>query len=183
MASFPLPNSGVNGYRAAHSQPTNFREEQIRVDQNITQKASLFVRFTNDTWGQIVSPPLWTDSKYETGATNFKTPARAAVLHLTYNFKPNLMNEFIMAFADDPHFITNQAGPSSPANSITKPSSWTAKSFFAPNSTNSFLPSISISGGTAGTYTEDLNNFAGKYNTNPITTWKDNVAYTVGRHT
>lgn len=179
----PLPNSGIDGYRAAHSLPTNFREEQIRVDQNISDKASLFVRFSNDTWGQVTSTPLWSGSNYDTGVTNFQTPARGAVLHLTYSFRPNLMNEFIMAFADDPHFITNQAGPSNVAGSITKPSSFAAKSFFLPNATNPFLPSVDISGGTAGSYYQDLGNFVGKFNTNPITTWKDNVAYTVGRHT
>jgi hypothetical protein len=179
----PLPNNGIDGYAAAHSQPTNFREEQIRVDQNLSDKATVFVRFTNDTWGQVVAPALWSASNYDTGVTNFLVPARAAVLHLTYNFRPNLMNEFIMAYADDPHVITTQTGPSSPAHSINKPSDWTASNFFAPNKGNTFLPSVSISGGTPGSYTEDLSTFVGPFNTNPITTWKDNVMYTVGKHT
>ncbi len=179
----PLPNNGVDTYTAAHSLPTDFWEAQIRLDQNISDKARLFVRFTNDGWGQIVTPPLWTGSSYDTGATNFNVPARAAVLHLTYNFKPNLMNEFIMAFADDPHVITTQAGPSSPAHSIAKPSTWTANNLFPANRNNSFLPSVNICGGTAGCYTEDLSVYVGPFNTNPITTWKDNVAWTVGKHT
>ena len=188
----PLPNNGIDGYVAAHSQPTNFREEQIRVDQNLSDKATLFVRFTNDSWGQVVAPPLWSSSNYDTGVTNFQVPARAAVLHLSYNFRPNLMNEFMMAYADDPHVITTQTGPSSPARSVDKPSDWTANNFFTPNKTNPFLPAVSIMGGipytgvsagTSGGYTEDLSTFVGPYNTNPIFTWKDNVIYTVGKHT
>ncbi len=179
----PLPNNGIDTYTKAPSLPTNFSEEQIRVDQNISDKASLFVRFTNDGWGQTVAPVLWSGSNYDTAVTSFTVPARAAVVHLTYSFRPNLMNEFIMAFADDPHVITNKVGPSSPASSIDKPSSWTGANFFLPNAATPFLPSVSISGGTAGSYEEDLVNFVGKYNTNPITTYKDNVAYTVGRHT
>ena len=182
-AFLPLPNNGIDGYAAAHSQPTNYRQEQIRVDQNISDKVSLFVRVSNDTWAKTVAPPLWTGSNYDTGVTDFVVPARQAVLHFTYTFRPNLMNEFIMAFADDPHTITDKTGPSSPAGSIDKPSSWTASNFFPPNARNPELPSISISGGTAGSYMEDLSNFMGHYNANPITTWKDNVAYTVGRHT
>jgi hypothetical protein len=182
-AFLPLPNNGIDGYRAASSLPTNFSEEQIRVDQNVNDKLSLFVRFTNDGWDQTVAPVLWSSSKYDSAVTNFNVPARAAVLHLTYNFRPNLMNEFVMAFADDPHVINDHVGPSSPAHSVDKPSGWTAANFFPANATDTELPSISISGGTAGSYEEDLGNFVGKYNTNPIYSWKDNVAYTVGRHT
>ena len=40
----PLPNDGIDGYRKAPSVPTNYREEQIRVDQNLSDKASLFVQ-------------------------------------------------------------------------------------------------------------------------------------------
>lgn len=178
-----LPNSGIDGYRAAPSLPTNFSEEQIRVDQNISDKASVFVRFTNDGWDQTVAPVLWSASSYDTAVTNFNVPARAAVVHFTYSFRPSLMNEFIMAYADDPHTIINNPGPSNPARSIDKPSSWTAADFFPPNASNPELPSIDISGGTAGSYEEDLSNFVGKYNTNPILTWKDNVVYMVGRHT
>jgi hypothetical protein len=179
----PLPNNGIDGYRAASSLPTNFSEQQIRVDQNISDKTTVFVRFTNDGWDQTVAPPLWSGSNYDSGVTNFNVPARAAVLHMTHSFKPNLMNEFIMAFSDDPHVITDHSGPSSPAHSIDKPSSWTGANFFPANATNPELPSVSICGGTAGCYEEDLGNYVGKYNTNPITTYKDNLAYTRGRHT
>ena len=179
----PLPNNGIDGYAAAPSVPINFREEQIRVDQNISDKASLFVRVTNDTWVETIAPVLWTSSNYDTAVTNFLCPARQAVLHLTYSFRPNLMNEFIMAYGDDPHVITDMAGPSSPAHSINKPSSWTAGNFFSPNAANPSLPAVNISGGTPGSYLEDPRFYVGKYNTNPIPTWKDNVIYTVGRHT
>jgi hypothetical protein len=182
-AFLPLPNNGIDGYAAAHSLPTNFSEEQIRVDQNISDKVSLFVRVTNDGWAQTVAPVLWSGSNYDTAVTNFTVPARSDVLHLTTSFKPNLMNEFLMSYADDLHVILDNVGPTSVSGSIDKPSSWTASNFFPPNAANPFLPSISIGGGTAGSYEEDLVNFVGKYNTNPIYTWKDNVAYTVGRHT
>ncbi|HXX24680.1 MAG TPA: TonB-dependent receptor [Terriglobia bacterium] len=178
----PLPNNGFDTYTAAPSLPTNYSEEQIRVDQNISDKATLFVRFTNDGWDQLTAPALWSCC-FDTGVTNFDVPARAAVLHLTYSFKPNLMNEFIMGFADDPHTITNKVGPSNVAHSIDKPSSWTGSNFFPANAGNPELPSISICGGTAGCYSEDLSTWVGPYNANPIYTWKDNVAYTVGRHT
>ncbi|MGO8789529.1 MAG: carboxypeptidase regulatory-like domain-containing protein [Terriglobia bacterium] len=179
----PLPNNGIDGYRKAPSTPINFREEQIRVDQNLSDKASLFVRVTNDTNGLTYVPVLWSNSYYDTALTNLNVPSRADVLHLTYNLKPNVMNEFIMGYSNDNLFIANQTGPSSPARSIDKPSGWTAANFFPANASNPELPSVSISGGTAGSYAEDLGNFVGPYNTSPTFTFKDNVAYTTGRHT
>jgi hypothetical protein len=178
----PLPNNGVDGYVAAHSLPTNYREEQIRVDQNISDKASVFVRFTNDSWDRQVTPALWTGASYDTTVTDFAVPARAAVLHIAYNFKPNLMNEFIMGYADDPHVITPRTGPSSPAGSVFKPSTWTGSNLFPPNKNNPLLPAVSVGGGTPVGFYQDSGAYAGPYNTNPILTWKDNVAWTVGKH-
>ena len=45
-AFVPLPNNGVIGYVAAPSLPTDWRQEQIRVDQNLSDKTRLFVRYT-----------------------------------------------------------------------------------------------------------------------------------------
>jgi carboxypeptidase family protein len=179
----PLPNNGVDGYVASHSLPTNYREEQIRVDQNISDKASVFVRFTNDTWDRAVTPALWSGSSFDTTVTDFKVPARSAALHLTYSFRPNLMNEFIMGFADDPHVITPETGPSSPAHSVLKPSTWTANNLFPPNKNNPLLPAVSVGGGTPFSFYEDSGAYSGPYNTNPILTFKDNVAWTLGKHT
>ena len=97
-AYVPLPNNGVQSYIAAPTQPTDWREEQIRVDQNLSEKTSLFVRYTNDAWQQTVVPSLWTGSSYDTVKTFFGGPAKSAVMHLTHSFKPNLMSEFIMGY-------------------------------------------------------------------------------------
>ena len=182
-AYVPAANNGIDGYVAAHSLPTNYREDQVRVDQNLSDKAAVFVRFTNDSWDQLVTPALWTGASYDTTVTNFDVPARQAVLHLSYSFKPNIMNEFIVAYADDPHTITPLTGPSSPARSVFKPSSWTATNLFAANESNKLLPGVTVGGGTPFGFYQDSGAYAGPYNTNPITTYKDNLAYTRGKHT
>ena len=182
-AYVPLANNGVDGYVAAPSLPTNYREDQIRVDQNISDKAAMFVRFSNDSWDQHTTPALWTDSVYDTTVTNFDVPAKQAVIHMTYTFKPNLMNEFIVAYADDPHTITPLTGSASPAGSVFKPSSWTATNLFAANATNKLLPGVCVGGGTPFGFCEDSGAYIGPYNANPIPTYKDNLAYTFGKHT
>lgn len=65
----PLPNNGIDGYVKAPSTPTNWGQEQIRVDQNISDKTTAFVRFTQDTWNQNLLPALWT------GAVTTRSPA------------------------------------------------------------------------------------------------------------
>jgi len=67
-AFVPLPNNGVTGYLSAPSLPTDWRQEQIRVDQNISQKTRLFVRYTQDAWSQTQVPAWgWNLSLHQTG--------------------------------------------------------------------------------------------------------------------
>jgi len=180
-ALVPLPNHGVGTYLATPTQPTNWREEQIRVDQNISNKVSAFLRFTNDAWNTTL-PNGWAGSSFDSIKNFFGGPAKSAVFHLTYSFKPTLMNEFIMGYTDDRIHLVDEPGSSSVAGSILKPSTWTMKTLFAPNETNPLLPAISLGGGTPFYIYEDAGNLPW-FNSSPAFTWKDNVAYTVGRHT
>jgi hypothetical protein len=179
----PLPNNGIEGYVAAHSVPTTFSQESVRVDQNISDKVSLFVRFTNDGWTKTVVPALWTGSSYDTTATAYSVPARQTVLHLSSNFKPNLLNEFIFSYTDTPHTISPLAGPGSPAHSIKKPSDWNASTFFPANAGNPLLAGVSVGGGTPFSFGVDSGNYRGPYDAEPVYVYKDNVAWTRGRHT
>ncbi len=36
--------------------PTDWRQEQIRVDQNISQNTRVFVRYTQDAWNNTAIP-------------------------------------------------------------------------------------------------------------------------------
>ena len=143
----PLPNNGVDGYVSARSAPQNYRQESIRVDQNISDKARMFVRWTHDYDDIAAVPSLWSGSDYDTTATDQLTPATSAVLHFNYMFKPNLMSEFLMGFADDPHVYLPLAGPGSPAGSVLRPSSFNMNSIFPGNQGNTLLPGINVSGG------------------------------------
>jgi len=182
-AYVPLPNNGPVGYIGAHKVPTNFSNTSIRVDQNINDKASLFVRVSSETWVNERVPALWTGSDYDTTSTNYKCPARQAVLHINYNVKPTLMNEFIMSYTDQPHFIQVMAGPGSIAGSIMKPSDWSASTFFAANATNKLLPGISLGGGTPFGWWVTNGNYVGPYDAEPLYTYRDNVAWIHGKHT
>ena len=100
-AFVPLPNIAPIGWESAPDLPTNSRQESLRVDQNISDKTTLFVRLTQETWAQEIVPALWSSSVFDTVKTHHALPAKNAVIHLTHNFKPNLMNEFVMGFVHD----------------------------------------------------------------------------------
>ncbi len=177
----PKPNNGVIGYIAAPSVPTNWREEQIRVDQNINDTTRLFVRYSNDAWNTIAVPALWSSSNTDSIETTFNGPGKAAVMNLTHSFKPNLMNEFVMAYTVDHIDLFLIPGPSSVAGSINRPSTWTMNRLF-PVNTTPLLPTVAISGGTGFGVTADGQNRPW-FNGNPIVNLKDNAAWTVGTHT
>ena len=182
-AYVPLPNNGPVGYIGAHKVPTNFSDTVARVDQNISDKASLFVRFSSDTWTKETVPALWSGSSYDTTATNYIVPARQAVAHFSYNFKPTLMNEFVMSYTDTPHTISTLPGPGSIAKSNTKPSDWNASVFFPANAGVKLLPSLNVGGGVPFGWGVNQGNYRGPYDAEPVYTYRDNVALLHGKHT
>jgi len=177
----PLPNNGPVGYISAPIAPTNWREELVRVDGNISSKAQLFVRYAQDTWNTVAIPSLWSSSAFDTITTPFAGPAKSAVLNLVYNFEPNLVNEFVMAYSADHVFLQPKVGRSSPSGSIDKPSGWTMNNLFPANASNPLLPAVSVSGGTPFSFVENASNLPWT-NGNPIITMKDNLIYTRGKH-
>lgn len=179
----PLPNNGLDGYLTAPSTPTNWRQEQIRVDQNINDKTTAFFRFTQDTWGQNLLPALWSGDSYDSIESPWGVPAKNAVFHLTRTFKPTLMNEFIFAYGNDPHVINVTAGPGSPSHSITKPSDWSVTPLFAANKSINILPDSNVSGGVPFSWTESFGQDNGYRSTLETFTMKDNVVYSMGKHT
>jgi len=179
----PLPNNGIDGYLKSPSTPTNWRQEQIRVDQNINDKTTAFFRLTQDSWGQNLVPALWTGNSYDTIASPWQVPAKNAVFHLTRTFKPTLMNEFIFAYGNDPHVIHVTAGPGSPSGSIAKPSNWGVTPLFAANKSINIFPDSNVSGGLPFSWNMSFGQDNGYYSTLETFSLKDNVVYSLGKHT
>ena len=180
-AFVPLPNNGVIGYVAAPSVPTDWRQDQIRVDQNIGDKTRVFLRYTQDAW-EASYPTGWTFSSYDAVLMKFNSPGKSAVLNITHSFKPNLMNEFVMGYTQDVLSVLPRAWARLAGRLLNKPSTWTGKNFFPPNQTNPLLPTIWVCGGLPFCFGGGAGNTPW-FNSNPIITWKDNMAWTLGKHT
>jgi hypothetical protein len=181
-AFVPLPNNGVDGYVSSIKVPADLLETSARVDQNIGDTTRFFAKFSYTSWTKTVAPALYSSNTYDTVETHRSVPAPMAWLQLVHTFKPNLMNEFIYGFSGEDQIYTPLVGPTSPSGSLTKPSDWTGGNFFPANATMPYLPGIAVSGGTPFSFimAVHLTNYRQWF---PVNTYRDNVAWTVGRHT
>ena len=177
LALIPSPNNGTFGYQAAPTQPTNWRQELIRIDHNFTDKARGTFRFIHDSWDTVTATPLWTNiGNFPTVGTNFKGPGVGLVTRLTNNFTPTLLNEFVFSYTAD-HIILNNTG------NWKRPAAMTMPGLFN-NGFNGSLPGINLVGGTTyGNFGEDPGYIPnGPYNSNPTYTFRDNVSKIIGKH-
>ncbi|MGH9326584.1 MAG: carboxypeptidase regulatory-like domain-containing protein [Terriglobia bacterium] len=179
---FPLPNNGVDGYITAPSLPTNWRDDTIRIDENLTDKTSAFFRVTNESWTQTVAPSLFSSDAYDTIVTPRSIPAEAATFHVVHTFNPTLMNEFIAGFSNSEISYLPAVGPSNVAGSIDKPSNWTMQPQFLANAGQPLLPGVTLSGGSPIDVSENTG-AAPFINANPVISFKDDVSKVTGHHT
>jgi Carboxypeptidase regulatory-like domain len=143
--TFPKPNYN-NGtqYIASIPQPTQVREDVVRIDHAINTKYQLMGHYLHDTLLQNYFPPLWGDSTYPTVGTIMTNPSFTAVIKLTQTYTPNLLNETGVFYSGNKITLTPTAGP---GGSFVQPSGWSATSFFptADAATND-MPEIDLQG-------------------------------------
>ena len=186
LALIPPANGGVPGaalYTASPVQPTNWREELLRVDHNFSSKLRAMFRYTHDSWDTITPTPLYSGSYFPTVQTNFNGPAVSIVARLSATVSPTLLNEFAFSYTTD-HIFTSSTGYPNP-NAWQRPVGLPMGSFFD-NGFGGKLPSITLTGNTAygGGFYQDVNGEwpEGKYNANPTYTYRDTLTKIIGRH-
>jgi hypothetical protein len=177
---FPKPNFN-NGtqYIASIPQPTNVREDIVRIDHTFNSKFQLMGHYLHDTLAQNYFPPLWGDSSYPTVGTAMNNPSFSAVIKLTQTYSPNLLNETAFNYSGNKITLTPIAGPGGVP--FVKPSAWNATSFF-PNANNLMnrMPEIQLQGSPLNvtwspSYFPWKNGYEGFQ-------YRDDVSWTRGRH-
>lgn len=120
----PLPNSstGCNSttgscYDAVISEPTHWREELVRVDQNFTANIRGTLRFIHDSWNTVVPIPQWQHlpgnvvNSFPTVQNKFVGPGVSAVARLTQTISATLLNEVTASFTNSYITLANVNGP------------------------------------------------------------------------
>ncbi|MGA7852690.1 MAG: carboxypeptidase regulatory-like domain-containing protein [Candidatus Acidiferrales bacterium] len=181
LASIPQANSSVgcgsptgSCYNTSQPTPTDWREELLRVDHNITPKLRASFHYIHDSWTTVVTPTLWSNATLPNIQTNFVGPGTSAVARLTYTASPSLLNEFVFSYTADHIQLTN-IGP------FQRPPSMTMTSFFD-NGFGGKLPAINITGNSAYAFQTDPS-YEPWNNANPTYTLRDNVTKIIGKHT
>lgn len=176
----PLPNNGPVGYISAPSLPNDWRQENIRIDHNISSGTRIFGRYTQEAHNYN-----FTNGNYDASMSRTDFPTKAGVINVNHSFKPNLLNEFVVSFASVRLNYDAVATSSSPAGSIHKPDTWTASTIFAANAKNpqaQVLPVLNVSGGIP--FSASPNTSLDKVRSRNISfNVKNNVIHHVARHT
>lgn len=133
----PNANNGSNSFITSLKQPTNVREDLVRIDHKINDKLQLMGHYVHDSVSQQNIPALWSDSSYPTVGSQFANPAWSAVIQLTQVISPALVNE--TSFDYNGSIITL-----APTGVYAEPAGWTATSYFPGNNDLNRLPEIDL---------------------------------------
>lgn len=174
-------SAGGSFFSGSVTVPTNWRQELLRVDHNLTTNNRISFRFIHDSWNTTFATPLWTNANsFPTDQTAARTPGVSMVARLTTTASPTLLNEFVFSYTTD-HIFLQDVGP------FKRPSSMTIAGLFG-TGTAGKLPGFTLQGGS-GTgidtgFGEDPGfHPEGLYNSNPTYTFRDNVSKVLGNHT
>jgi hypothetical protein len=136
--TFPKPNLGTAQYISSIPQPTNVREDVVRIDHAINTKLQLMGHYLHDQVSQTYFPPLWGDSTYPTVGTAMLNPSWSSTIKLTQTLTPNLLNETAFLYSGNTIHLD-------PVGISAQPSGWTASSFFpVANNVGSRMPEVQL---------------------------------------
>lgn len=184
-AYVPLPNNGVNRYTRAPAAPVNFREDSLRVDENITTNLRLFGRITQDRIVTTVIPAYYGNS-YPTTAEFEYPPARNEVLNLTWSIRPNLVNALSLAYSSQNDNIRpTVTGIDSVSGTTLYPTGLQIGSMFPAAASGitaigKVLPGITVSGGGPA-FTQRPGIPQVWWSSSPVL--RDDVVWMRGKHT
>jgi hypothetical protein len=173
-AGIILPANASDGahYFSSANTDTYYREEIARVDHQFNEKLSIMGHFIYDSLTQQAPTVAWTGNTYPTIGSLETVPSWQGVVRLTYNIKPNLLNE--ASYNENGNNITI-------ANSgLWKiPSGFNTAPIFGSANTVGKVPGIEISSPYG--INMDIGNWpwSNTWRSNQI---KDDISWTHGQH-
>jgi carboxypeptidase family protein len=178
----PLPtadNPGASIYNTNTTLPTDWREELVRVDHNITDHHRVTFRYIHDSWTTLEPGPIWDTGNFPTSQTFFNGPGVSVVARLTSNLSPTLLNEFVASYTTD-HIAFKSEG-------YYKLPPGFSMGYIYNNGAGGKLPAINVGAGNnvyGGGFGQDPQGIwpEGPYNANPTYTYRDNITKIIGRH-
>ncbi len=108
------PASGsCDNWGVSLSSPIDFREENVRIDYQVTSKHKIFGRYTRDDWSNgfpIQVGSLWGDDAFPTVESNWKQPSQQAAFKLTSTLSNSSVNEVQFSYSGNKIIVDPGAG-------------------------------------------------------------------------
>lgn len=171
--SFPKPNFGTSQYVSSIPQPTNVREDVVRIDHKLSEKLQLMTHYLHDAVSQVYYPPLWGNSSYPTVGTAMSNPSWSSTVKLTQTLSPSLLNETAFLFSGNTIHLD-------PTGVYTRPSGWTGTTFF-PDTNNAGLrlPEVQLGAPYGVTWSSSYFPWKNSYMGYQV---RDDLSWNKGRH-
>jgi hypothetical protein len=182
LQAYPLPSNpepcAINNFTHNFGVPTNWREENVRGDINLTKTLTAMLRFTNDSWN--IGPnsgSFWGDNNLGPIGEAWNSPGRVVVGKLSKTIGSSVVNDFTFSYSANR--IT--ATPADANAGLRQQLNDTIPTFF-PLSGKTFGdngPPVGISCcGLPGVWS-----IAPWQNQQDLYTWQDDFSYVKGKHT
>ncbi|MGI8470321.1 MAG: carboxypeptidase regulatory-like domain-containing protein [Pyrinomonadaceae bacterium] len=116
---YPLPNrtstaGDCTNWAESLNSPINFREENVRIDANITKSNHIFGRYTQDHWTNaapiLLTAGLWGDDPFPSVESSWAQPARQAAIKLTSTLSTTAVNEVQFSYSANRIHVTPGTG-------------------------------------------------------------------------
>jgi hypothetical protein len=111
LQAYPDPTNpdpcATNNFTHSFGVPTNWREEHVRGDINLTKTLTAMLRFTNDSWNiGPNSPGFWGDNNLGPIAEAWNQPGRVVIGKLSKTIGNSAVNDFTFSYSANRITIT-----------------------------------------------------------------------------
>jgi Carboxypeptidase regulatory-like domain/TonB-dependent Receptor Plug Domain len=114
MQLYPLPNTApgagsCNNWVQSLNTPINWRQENLRMDWQISSTARLMARYTQDSWtndAPSAQAQLWGDDAFPAVDSNWNQPAKSLMVQLTHNIGSKAVNTLSFSYSANKIEIT-----------------------------------------------------------------------------
>lgn len=166
---YPLPNRPSNpNYVVSPNTASRWREDLVRIDQQITQNVLLTARYAHDNWYENEAIYAPSNANFPTQPDYLGKPGYNAILRLNWTLNPTTTNAFTYGFSRN-QIITYPTGAAASRQGINIPEVLPGNLFNAP-------PDITITGYSnigVGSPNPNFNN---------VFEWKDDLSHVIGNH-
>jgi hypothetical protein len=166
---YPLPNSaGAANYVFSPNSASRWREDLVRVDQQLSEKFLLTARYAHDNWYQNQDIYAPSNATFPTQPGFLGKPGYNAILRLTWTANPSTTNVVTAGFSRNA-ISTNPTGNAASRAGLNIPEVLPGNLFNAP-------PDITITGFS------NIGIGGPNPNANNVFEWKDDLSHIVGNH-